>query len=318
MMKVLFLVILFFAPVFSVFAESKKMKELQGLLNYYEGTLDRHSDKLESTLKDISRLEADLEMEQKSSMPIAEAVESKEQMLAERLDMSAELRELELGVGRLNAVLEGYKNAFVRKGVNDGAKLGNITTLAGITYYDSYVSSTSRDSIQIRHSGGFATLAIGDLPEALKTQLVLEPTPVDVQMSYENVLASKPRFLMTRGDFERISTEKLRQRDEEIRLSQLREEERMRQEEERRRLADARTREVKLQIAELENQKGLLRARKSELYTARMNATANGGRIPKSQVEINNIARRFDQSIAAIEKQINGIDAEIRLLRSRY
>jgi chromosome segregation ATPase len=323
-----------------------KIEELQGLLKYYERTEQRHSDRLTDLSEDITRLKGELEQAEASSAPYTEAIEAKRQIEVALPKIKPILLELENDLGRLDAILDGYKEAFVRKDVAPGTPLGNIVTASGQSYTNAYVQSVGLDTVQIRHVNGLTNLLIDDLPESMRSEFSREPRPSNMEIDFVAILGKKPRFLMTPEEYRKFSEWKQaieqgkvdasnqlrlqqsaekRQEDEARRLAEMQSKEARRlaevQSEEARRLAEMQSEEARRQI---ERELQILEAQRDELYDqmSRINSAIGSIRtgsanIRRSAVDIEKERQKYEAAANQVKLRIREIDRQMSLLRSQ-
>ena len=318
-----------------------EIEELQKLLSYHERAAQRHSDRLSDLSEEIKGLKGELEQIEASSAPYKEAIEAKRRIEAALPEMKPILSELEIHVGRLDAVLEGYKRAFVRKDVAPGTPLGNLMTVSGQSYTNAYVQSVGSDTIQIQHVSGVANLLIDDLPESVRSEFSREPRPSHMELDYLAIRSKKPRFLMSSEEFTALN--KLRQAkeqdevdavyalrrqelaDKKLEAEQRRqeserrwqaEEERRQAEEERRQAEEEARRQRDRELEVLYRQREDLNDQLQRVYSAKSSISTGSSNVRRSAVDIARDRQKYDAAANQINLQIREIDRRISDVRS--
>jgi septin family protein len=205
--------------------------------------------------------------------------------------------------------------------------LGDFTLANGTTYRSAVLREATSSSINIGHSSGFSKISIADLPEALRAMFVFPPVSSAQEIDPGAVLARKPAFLKSEGEFasdrarEIAEFESAKEKEEANRKSELDRNiaERAKAEERRRKEMEessARQAEYNKKFQDLQSRVSSLEVALSEQENLRrqVEVASQSGSIRLAAAEVAKRMAPIDERIASIRSQIATLEAEMARL----
>ena len=310
--------------------KSQRMKELEGLVDYYNKQIIRLKHSLEQDESKEPKLRERLAEAKEKAEPSLALEAEVEKATLRRHEIGATIPALETEIREKVALLRAYKDAFQPKLIPLETELGDITLSDGRTLSDVVIKEVNPTDMRIRHSGGFTSIPFAEIPEEIRSNFVLTPPPAESRIDPEMVLSRRPSSLMSEDERQRSRTlaskramEQQQQRAREMeaqRVAREQEMDRRRAESERQRELDAKKREAEQRARDeyLQKVDGLL----AEIDTLNDAISEQESRKRDAEYRMQNStiavsAQDQRKTLKAYEDKINALKQKVAELRQK-
>lgn len=310
------------APLLLVACESQEVKSLLERQDYFDRQIAIYEERVQKATQKLEAEKKELEEASVRAEPAVKSLAARESMLAESRDLIGGLAEMETALLEKAGLIEAYKSKFEPKTIPSETKLGDLTLPNGTVYKEVTVKESTATHLNIAHSGGFSQIPYAELPDTMKSRIVVAPIEAAVIPNPRDIFLRKPVSIKSAADHaadrQRAVEEQERARQEYLAKGEAERAENLRKVEERNKAdaeyrvrMDAYSKEVNAldgQISTIETQISAVERQKSEMEYAN-----SFGTVRLARADFIKKLKPFDTKIQELNAQI----AELREKKSR-
>jgi len=190
-----------FVPLLLVACESQEMKGLLERQDYYDRQIAIYEERVRKSTQKLDAERKELEEQTVRAEPAVKSIAAREAMLAEIRDLIGGVAGMESTMLENAGLIQAYKSKFEPKTIPNETNLGDLFLPNGVAYKDVVVKASTATHLNIAHSAGFSQIPFTELPDAVKSRIVVAPVEVSALPNPSDVIARKPLSIKSEGDY---------------------------------------------------------------------------------------------------------------------
>jgi len=190
-----------FVPMLLVACESQEMKGLLERQDYYDRQIPIYEERVRKSTQKLDAERKELEEQTVRAEPAVKSIAAREAMLAEIRDLIGGVAGMESTMLENSGLIQAYKSKFQPKTIPNETNLGDLFLPNGVAYKGVVVKASTATHLNIAHSAGFSQIPFTELPDAVKSRIVVAPVEISALPNPSDVIARKPVSIKSEADY---------------------------------------------------------------------------------------------------------------------
>lgn len=188
-------------PFLLVACESQEMKSLLERQDYFDRQIAIYEERVQKSTQKLDAEKKELEEVTVRAEPAVKSIAAREAMLAEIRELIGGVADMETTMLEKAGLIEAYKSKFEPKSIPNETNLGDLLLPNGFAYKGVVVRASTATHLNIAHSAGFSQIPFTELPDTLKSRIVVAPVETAALPNPRDVIARKPVSIKSEADY---------------------------------------------------------------------------------------------------------------------
>ena len=184
-----------------VACESQEMKSLLERQDYFDRQIAIYEERVQKSTQKLDAEKKELEDVTVRAEPAVKSIAAREAMLAEIRELIGSVAGMESTMLENAGLIQAYKSKFEPKTIPNETNLGDLFLLNGFAYKGVVVKASTATHLNIAHSAGFSQIPFTELPDAVKSRIVVAPVEISALPNPSDVIARKPVSIKSEADY---------------------------------------------------------------------------------------------------------------------